>query len=910
MWMEHDLSGSSIVAADDDPANLLVLESMLGELGCEARLVRDGGMLLQSVAMKVPDLVLLDVHMPGVDGYQTCARLKEDERFKDIPVIFISAANEEFSKVKGFELGAVDYITKPFQLEELKARIGVHLKLARQARELRNLQAAVEQSRTSIIITDLNGTIEYANHSASEVTGYELSEIIGSNPRIFKSGVHSDEMYQELWETISRGNVWSGELCNRKKDGSFYWELVVISPVRGVDGSFTRYVAVKEDITEQRELREQLISAKEQAEAANQAKSSFLAMMSHEIRTPMNGVIGMIDLLNQTPLDDEQQRLARIAKVSSMSLLNIINDILDFSKIEAGKMKLESIPVTWRGLIDSVAEMVSGSLLDKHLNLFCLVDPAVPNRVRGDHARLRQLLLNLLSNAIKFTSTTGNVQGDILVRLFLHPEHQDTLVLEVEDNGVGISPEQLENLFHPFVQADTSTHRRYGGSGLGLSICSRLVSLMQGEIHCVSQEGEGSKFVVTLPCVPVNHDKPELSLDDYNILLLSNDIRISEYLERDLTARGANVLSAEDVRKKGVGVLLFAGTWKTAEKERLVHAYQHRYPQTPSVVLISESEREEKRAFKEGVLAEINPFRPEAIHKALKRAMGCGEHQEEALPEKLVGNTHPLPSLAQAEAEGRLILVAEDNVVNQEVIKRQLNLLGYVAEIAENGEVALNKMQQRSYGLLLTDCHMPRMDGFELTSRIRDQELHEETHLPVIAITANAMQGESQRCMLAGMDGYLAKPVELTKLKETLARWLPLMDEPVKGERSELPSDSETLNISEQSSSVIDHQLMSRYLGDDKKIQHYFLHKFTEDNQQVMASVAAHIEQKNWRQVAEMMHKLKSSSKAIGAMALSELCIQLEQAAKNQDAAQAGKLCTGVANEFERVSEYVEQMPE
>jgi CheY-like chemotaxis protein/HPt (histidine-containing phosphotransfer) domain-containing protein len=616
----------------------------------------------------------------------------------------------------------------------------------------------------------------------------------------------------------------------------------------------------------------------------------------------MNGVIGMIDLLNQTALDDEQQRLARIAKVSSMSLLNIINDILDFSKIEAGRMKLESIPVTWRGLIDSVAEMVSGSLLEKQLRLLCLVDPAVPRRVRGDQTRLRQLLMNLLSNAIKFTSSTDDRQGEILVRLYLAADNEQQLVLEVEDNGIGISPEQLENLFHPFVQADTSTHRRYGGSGLGLSICSRLVSLMQGDIRCVSQEGEGSRFIVTLPCVPVNHDAPVLSLDGCRLLLLSNDMRFREFLEADLTARGAEVLFAEEARKKGVDVLLFAGLWQPEEKRRLVHAYLQRYPDTPSVVLIAESEREEPTAFGESVLVAVNPFRPEAIHHGLMVATG-GETQEADSSEQVFREPRPVPSVKQAEAEGRLVLVAEDNAVNQEVIKRQLNLLGYAAEVAENGEVALQMMQQRRYGLLLSDCHMPQMDGFELTSRLRDQELNEEDHLPVIAITANAMQGEAQRCLLAGMDGYLAKPVELTRLKETLARWLPLVDEPVTEEATKVQRQSANLP------DAIDRQLLSRYLGDDEKVQNDFLHKFTEQYQPVIQPVRTQIEQGKWQQVAAMMHKLKSSSKAIGAAELSERCIELEQAAKAHDADRAESLGSGVADAFARVSAYVEQLP-
>ena len=910
MLDEHAFRGASILAADDDPSNLQVLESMLRELGCEVRLAIDGEMLLKSVAVKLPDLILLDVHMPGMDGYQACRKLKEEEKTRDIPIIFVSAMHEEFSKIKGFELGAVDYITKPFQLEELKARIGVHLKLAQQARELRNLKEAVEQSRTSIFITDLQGLIEYANQSTAEVTGYEMSEIIGENPRIFKSDVHPDSVYTELWETVARGEVWRGELCNCKKDGSLYWALVIISPVRGVDGSFTRYVAVEEDITEQRLLREQLIQAKEQAEAANKAKSSFLAMMSHEIRTPMNGVVGMIDLLNQTALDEEQKRLARIARVSSMSLMNIINDILDFSKIEAGRMQLESIPVSWRSLIDSVAEMVSSSLLDKDLKLYCLVDPAIPNRVLGDQERLRQLLLNLLSNAIKFTDTTDEKQGQVLIRLTHEPEGKQRLVLEVEDNGIGISESQLEKLFQPFVQADNSTHRRYGGTGLGLSICVRLVSLMNGEISCVSEKGQGARFIVALPCLEAKHEEKRVPLlKGFRLLLVSNNCLIRDYLQLDLEETGAEIFVADEQGPVGGGreplidLLLIAGDWEPAEKRHQVQMYRRKYTQARCVVLISIAEQNGQEGLVDCILVDANPFRPEAIYKALGIASGQKSPEPEQ-QEFLVGDSDSVPTSDQAEAEGRLILVAEDNHVNQEVIQRQLNLLGYAAELADNGKVALEKMEHRQYGLLLTDCHMPKMDGFELTSAVREREQRGAARIPIVAITANAMQGEDQRCMLAGMDGYLAKPVELVKLKEILEHWLPTGSDTIRGDKTQAD------DFHESQEEVIDRQLISRFLGDNRQIQHYFLLKFSDESGEIFDSACSAVEARNWSLAAELMHKLKSSSKAIGAVTLSELCIELEKAAKDKDVERATCLSASVSKEFQRVVDYVATLPE
>ena len=356
---------------------------------------------------------------------------------------------------------------------------------------LKTLSTAVEQSPASVLITDTLGTIQYVNPFFTQSSGYSRIEVLGQNCRLFKSGLVPIETYRELWDTIRSGRVWQGTITNRRKDGSLHWENMHIAPVKNGKGEIVNYVAVKLDVTEQKHHEEELLQAKEAADVANRTKSAFLANMSHEIRTPMNGVLGMLEALRFTPMTSEQRELADVACLSAESLLEVINDILDFSKIEAGKLQLETIDFDIRALVEDICTLLAWRAHEKHIDFNCYIPLDTPTLLRGDPTRLRQVFSNLIGNAVKFTE-----QGEIFVAVVCVARDQEKaeFLCTVRDTGIGISLEAQQNLFKPFSQADGGINRRFGGSGLGLTIAKNLVARMGGEIGLDSTPGEGSTF--------------------------------------------------------------------------------------------------------------------------------------------------------------------------------------------------------------------------------------------------------------------------------------------------------------------------------------------------------------------------------------------------------------------------------
>jgi PAS domain S-box-containing protein len=362
-------------------------------------------------------------------------------------------------------------------------------------KEIRKLRLALEQSPATVVVTGLDGTIEYVNSTFESLTGYSAVDAVGMNTRELKSGLHGKAFYRELWNTIQSGQVWRGKFNNRKKNGELFWEKATIAPVFDEKGRITCYVAVKEDVTELMRTEEALKAAKNAADAASQAKSAFLANMSHEIRTPLNAVLGFIHLLQGTSLTAQQQDYLAKAGVSADHLHGIISDILDFSKIEAGRLDLEVIPFDLRETLDNLAGILSHRALEKGLRLAFDLDPGLPALVLGDPLRLGQVLLNLGSNAVKFTER-GEVR--ISARILERARGQCRLRFEVSDTGIGMTGDQVAGLFHPFTQADDSTTRRFGGTGLGLAISRRLTRLMGGDIEVSSRPGQGSSFALVL----------------------------------------------------------------------------------------------------------------------------------------------------------------------------------------------------------------------------------------------------------------------------------------------------------------------------------------------------------------------------------------------------------------------------
>ena len=342
-----------------------------------------------------------------------------------------------------------------------------------------------------VSITDVNGKITYANDRFSAISGYSREELLGQNHRLVKSGLHSLDFFSDLWSTINLGRVWSGEICNRAKTGKLYWVAATIVPFMGADGKPEQFIAIRTDITARKYLEESLVSARDSAEAANRAKSEFLATMSHEIRTPMNGIIGMTELALDTPLDAQQREYLDVVRSSADALLAIIDDILDFSKIEAGKLNIEQVVFDLPHLVEGLLKPFRVQAAAKNIELVFTQAADVPTHLRGDPVRLRQILVNLIGNALKFTP-----EGSVAVHLEVKGRHADAMDLCacVRDTGIGIPADKLERIFDAFSQADGSTARRYGGTGLGLAICRRLVSLMGGELSVESEPGRGSAF--------------------------------------------------------------------------------------------------------------------------------------------------------------------------------------------------------------------------------------------------------------------------------------------------------------------------------------------------------------------------------------------------------------------------------
>jgi PAS domain S-box-containing protein len=573
-----------ILLVDDTPANLHALARALAH-EYDLSIATSGTSALALACKTAPDLILLDMMMPEMDGLETLRRLRQSDWGREIPVILVTADDRTETQVNALDGGADDFISKPVVLPVVQARMRNVLARRRAEAELRKLSQAVAQNPASIIITDLDAHIEYVNEAFVQNTGYLRDEVIGQNPRILQSGRTPKTTYQALWQALVQGEIWKGELHNRRKDGRPYLDFAIIAPLRQANGCLTHYVAVQEDITEKKRIgaeldnyrlhledlvetrTAELNAAKAAAEAANRAKSAFLANMSHEIRTPLNAILGLTHLLRAEATPAQEDRLGKI-DAAGKHLLSILNDLLDLSKIEAGKLQLEHSDFALAAVLDHVRSLLGETARAKGLDIRIDRD-AVPLWLRGDVMRLRQSLLNYASNALKFTE-----QGHITLSATLLEDHGDELQVrfEVTDTGIGIAPDRLTHLFQAFTQADASTTRQYGGTGLGLAITRRLAELMGGEAGAASTPGQGSTFWFTtrlqrghgiLPPVEATTTDAERQLRERPQrarLLLAEDHPINREVALELLH---SVGLAVDVAEDGV--------------EALALARQHRY---------------------------------------------------------------------------------------------------------------------------------------------------------------------------------------------------------------------------------------------------------------------------------------------------------------------------------------------
>ncbi|HYD66494.1 response regulator [Azospirillum sp.] len=555
--------------------------------------------------------------------------------------------------------------------------------------------------------------------------------------------------------------------------------------IRGQPRPDGGWVITVTDVTDRMQVQDALRQAKERAEEAARTKSTFLATMSHEIRTPMNGVLGMLEVLERTPLDADQRAVLSVIRESASALLTIIDDILDFSKIEAGRLRLDPTPVDLRGLVEGAADLLGTRAREKGLDLVTRVAlDGVETRV-GDAVRLRQILLNLIGNAVKFTE-----HGSVVVDVRPGGE-PDAVRFEVADTGIGMGDEQRARLFEPFTQADASTTRRFGGSGLGLSICRRLVGMMGGGIGVESEPGRGSVFWFEVPLPPPSSVSahPVADLAGLRVLVADSVAAARGSFAEMLAGAGAQVAQAADAA--AAFEALRGGLQGHAPFDAAVVAQVpgvldglglaaalKRMPGLNATRIVLTTAREDAglaaAAEGAGIVAVLHkPVRRDALRAAVARAAGRPADAAGLADGDVEAGAVRPPGVAEAEAAGVLILVAEDNPTNQVVIRRQLEQLGFAARLAADGAQAWEALQNTQYGLLLTDCFMPGVDGYELARRVRATERDSGRRLPIVALTASALTGEAERCFAAGMDDYLSKPVDLQSLSRTIARWLP-----------------------------------------------------------------------------------------------------------------------------------------
>jgi two-component system sensor histidine kinase/response regulator len=569
----------------------------------------------------------------------------------------------------------------------------------------------------------------------------------------------------------------SGSLEYSAGDGRTY--SVDIAPYRSEDRSITGAFSVWRDISQRRLIDDELRASREKALEASRLKSEFVANMSHEIRTPLNGVVSMAELLLDTPLNGEQSQYAQVAMTSAEALMRVINDILDFSKIEAGKLEILREDFSVRAAVDDIAEIVGIKAAERGLVLEVSVSPDVAPVITGDGNRVRQVLMNLLSNAVKFTSE-GEVTAT--VSLLDGPGSEDRLRFEVTDTGIGIDTEKLAALFEPFSQADATTTRRYGGTGLGLCISKKLVELMGGEIGCASEPGVGSRFWFTLPYEPGDGLEADLvgtDLTGARVLVVDSDDDDRETLKTTLASWAIDPETAAD----GIGALRLLRAAAEAGRPFETALIAARLSDTDGLALVREigdvpalrstrlimvvaSPVEAAAADAAGVDAQVaKPIRPSRLYNQLLTTL----HRTGAA-QRAIAATAPAPAASVVAGDGSRVLVVEDNEINQFAAIRLLRSFGLVVDVAANGREAITMSGRTTYTAVFMDCQMPDVDGYTATRVIRRREEHTGHRTPIIALTAHALEGDREKCLAAGMDDYLSKPLRRQTIQDVLGR--------------------------------------------------------------------------------------------------------------------------------------------
>lgn len=782
--------------------------------------------------------------------------------------------------------------------------------------ELLKLSRAVENSPVMVIITNVNGSIEYLNPMFTKITGFSINEALGQTPRILKSGAHTTEFYKSMWRKLQAGETWQGEFHNKRKNGELYWQSASIAPIRDASGKVTHFVAVMEDVTERRQIAEELRKAKEDAESANKAKSMFLANMSHEIRTPINGIVGFNYLLMQTKLSVRQRDYTVKIDTSARALMMLIDDILDFSKVEAGKVELETIEFDLDEVLSNVVQLTSLRVRDKRLNFKIDVAERFSTRLMGDPFRLGQVLLNLVNNAIKFTEK-GEVA--ILVTPIVMTDKSAILRFSVRDTGIGLSQKQIERIFEPFSQATAATTRKYGGTGLGLAIATRLIDMMGGTIEVQSQISVGTTFTFTSRFGRPKAKSKE-SQEIYAVVagrramvidsVENNRHAMAEMLKQlsfDVESANSPQQAIEllkppgECAQQGFDLVVLDSTIdgsRGAETARAIRdAFINSVP--PSLILVNGHGSNDLQNSSDDDFDAVllRPVTRSALYDAIMQALSTSMQNRKAAENELINVTR-----SDSILHGAHILLVEDNESNQQVATELLELAGCVVTVASNGEEALACLLRSNpntyFDTIIMDLQMGGIDGYETTQRIRATKKFER--LPILAMTADAVATVKEECKRAGMDDYLTKPIQVDTLYKVLAHWVRMYRESSSFRRAldeaPLVSSHSAQLTSTKSEVYLNVSRGLSLLNGNRRLYFKMLTPFRTDYAQVVSKIDTALEGGDRRGAVRLLHTLRGMAAQLGADQLAECALELENALTDQTSA---KISAGQLTRFE-----------